>query len=89
MKYWVNLLPGFIFDIKYENLISDTKTEIQKLLNNCNLDWSNDCLNFYNNKRAIKTASDIQARSKIYNTSIDSWKNYGKYLNKYFVKLEN
>ena len=89
MKYWTNFLPDFIYDIKYENLISNTETEIQNLLSNCDLDWSNDCLNFYNNKKPIKTASDFQARSKIYNSSIDSWKNYEKYLNEYFTKLKN
>ena len=75
--------------INYENLISDSEKQIRDLLNFCNLDWQNDCLTFYNNKRPIKTASDIQARKKIYNTSIDSWKNYEKYLNDYFVKLKN
>ena len=89
MKYWNNLLPNFIFNIKYENLISDTKDEIKNLLRYCDLNWSNDCLNFYNNKRQIKTASDVQARSKIYTSSIDSWKNYEKYLSKYFIKLRN
>ena len=89
MKHWNKLLPNFIFDIQYENLISDTKNQIISLLNFCKLDWQKSCLEFYNNKRAIKTASDTQARSKIYNTSIDSWKNYDKFLNKYFLKLEN
>ena len=46
-------------------------------------------LKFYNNKRAIKTASDTQARKQIYKSSVDSWKNYEKYLIKYFNKLEN
>ena len=76
MNYWKNLLPNFIYNIKYESLISNTKSEIHSLLNNCDLDWNNDCLNFHNNKSRIKTASDVQARSKIYNSSIDSWKNY-------------
>ena len=89
MKYWANLLPDFIYDIKYENLISNTKIEIQNLLSNCNLKWSDDCLNFHNNKRSVKSASDAQVRSKIYNTSIDSWKNYEKYLKGYFTKLKN
>ena len=89
MKYWANLLPNFIYDIKYENLISNTKIEIQKLLKYCDLKWSDKCLNFYENKRPIQTASDVQARSKIYNDSIDSWKNYEKYLSKYFIKLKN
>ena len=44
-------------------------------------------MNYYNNKRAIRTASDIQARNKIYKTSIDSWKNYQKYVNKYVDKV--
>jgi len=35
------------------------------------------------NRKPIKTASDIQARSKIYSNSIDLWKNYEKYLGKF------
>ena len=89
MKYWNNLLPNFIFNIKYEKLISNTKLETQNLLKICDLDWDDACLNFYNNKRPIRTASDIQARSKIYKTSIDSWKDYEKYLNKYNAALKN
>tara|TARA_B100000315_G_scaffold254836_1_gene296739 strand:- start:1737 stop:3305 length:1569 start_codon:yes stop_codon:yes gene_type:complete len=89
MKYWTKLLPSFLYDIKYEDLISNTKIEIQKLLKYCNLNWSDDCLNFHNNKRLIKSASDIQVRRKIYSSSIDSWKNYEKYLSEYFTKLND
>ena len=89
MKYWNSILKDFIFNIKYENLILNTENEIKNLLKFCDLNWSNDCLNFYNNKRPIKTASDIQVRNKIYNTSINSWKNYENHLNEYFLKLKN
>ena len=89
MDYWRKLLPNFIFDIKYENLISNTKNEINDLLEFCNLNWSDSCLNFYENKRPIKTASHIQARSKIYKTSVDSWKKYEKNLSDHFKKLIN
>ena len=44
-------------------------------------------LNFYNNKRPIKTASDIQARNKIFKSSMNSWEKYEKYLKDYFKKL--
>ena len=87
MYHWNNLLPNFIFNIKYENLISNTKDEIINLLKFSNLEWDDKCLHFHNNKRAVKTASDVQARSKIYTSSIDSWKKYEKYLNEYFQKL--
>ena len=88
MSYWIKLLPDFIFNIKYENLISNTKSEVEKLLKFCDLDWSDDCLDFHKNKRPIKTASDTQARNKIFKTSIESWKNYKKFFTKNFTKLK-
>ena len=88
MDYWNNLLPGHVYNIKYENLINNTETEIRNLLKNCDLEWNDQCLKFYNNKRVIKTASDIQARNKIYTSSVDSWKNYEKYFKEDFAKLK-
>ena len=88
MRYWRKLFPNFIYDLKYEHLISNTKKQTQSLLNNCDLNWTNDCLNFYNNERLIRSASDTQVRSKIYNSSINSWKSFDKYLDKYFRKLK-
>ena len=82
-------IDELIFNLKYENLVSSTKIQIRDLLNFCKLDWQNACLEFYNNKRPIKTASDIQARNKMYNTSIGTWKNYEKYLKDYFIKIKN
>ena len=87
MKYWNSLLPNFILNIKYENLIKNTDKEVKDLLKFCNLDWESDCLKFYENKRPVKTASDVQVRSKIFNSSIDSWKNYEKNLNEYYANL--
>ena len=84
MSHWKNLFPDRIYNISYETLVRHPEKEIRKLLKFCNLTWESNCLNFYKNKRIIKTASDIQARKKVYNTSIDSWKRYNKYC--YFTK---
>ena len=89
MSHWNKLFPSFIFNISYESLIGDTKNQINKLLTFCNLEWQDDCLKFYNNKRPIKTASDNQARNKIFNSSINSWINYEKHLKKYMDQLIN
>ena len=87
MKHWNNLLPNFIHNINYEMLIKNTKKEVEKLINFCDLNWDQNCLTFYNNKRVVKTASNYQTRNKIYSTSINSWKNYEKHLKIIFDKL--
>jgi hypothetical protein len=89
MKYWKNILPKFVIDIKYEKIIQNPEQQIRNLLKLCNLSWNDNCLKFYNNKRAIKTASDTQARRKIYKSSVDSWKNYEKNLGEVFKRLPN
>ena len=86
MSYWKIVLPNFIFDINYESIINNTENQ-NKNINN--LPWNEKCLKFYENNRAIKTASDTQARNKIYKTSINSWKKFEEDLKSHFVDLPN
>ena len=80
MNFWNKSIPQFIHNIKYENLISDSENEIKNLLSFCNLDWEKSCLEFYKNKRAVKTVSSAQVRKSFYNSSIDSYINYESFL---------
>ena len=89
MAYWKEILPKFTIDIKYEKLIDNPDDEIQRLLLECNLEWNSNCLNYYNTERTIKTASDTQARKKIYKSSLDTWIKYEKNLKGAFNKLLN
>ena len=89
MAYWKEILPKFIIDVKYEKLIDNPDDEIQRLLLECNLEWNSNCLNYYNTERSIKTASDTQARKKIYKSSLDTWIKYEKNLKGAFNKLLN
>ena len=73
----------------YENIIRNPHREIKSLLKACDLDWNDNCLKFYENKRIVKTASDSQVRKKIYKTSLDSWKNYKKFMKSFFSNLPN
>ena len=81
MIFWNKSIPQFIHNIKYEHLISNAEGEITNLLNFCGLEWEKDCLQFYKNKRAIKTVSSAQVRKSFYNSSVDSYKNYERFLN--------
>ena len=88
MNFWNKSIPQFIHNIKYENLISDSENEIKNLLSFCNLDWEKSCLEFYNNKRAVKTVSSAQVRKSFYNSSVNSYKNYERFLTDLYSSLD-
>lgn len=87
MEHWRELIPDFIYDISYENLVSDQINETKKLIKFCNLTWDENCINFHENKRAVGTASLNQVRQKIYKGSVELWRNYEKTLPQLFNNL--
>jgi hypothetical protein len=70
-------------------VVKNSKNEIKTLIKKSDLSWEDNCLQFYKSKRIIKTASSTQARKKIYNTSINLWKNYEKDIGSFFKILPN
>ena len=81
MLFWDNILPNYYANIYYEELINDPKKQIEKLLNVCNLEWNENCMQFYNNKHFMSTGSNsINIHQPIYKTSMQYWKCYEKQL---------
>ncbi len=80
MKYWKKVLGDKIFLLKNENLIEDQKKTISNLLNFCNLNWQDQCLEFYKTKRDVRTISIRQVRNPINKKSLGIWKNYSESL---------
>ena len=80
MHYWHEIYPNKIYDISYEKLTDNQEEETRKLLDYCGLEWDENCMNFHNNKRAVKTASSLQVRKKMYQGSSEAWKEYEDYL---------
>ena len=76
MDFWHKKFPGKIYDVCYEDLSANQEQETKKLLEYCELDWDENCLNFHKNKRAVKTASSLQVREKMYQGSSEAWKKY-------------
>ena len=76
MGFWHKNFPGKIYDICYEDLTNNQEEETKKLLKYCELDWDENCLNFHKNERAVKTASSLQVREKMYQGSSEVWKKY-------------
>ena len=88
MKFWHSKIPEFIYTAEYEKIVSDKKNEIKKLLEFCQLEWDDNCLEHHKNtKTPIQTASISQAREPIYNSSVNSSDNYKDYLKEMFENL--
>ena len=71
MNFWNKNKKLNIFNINYENLVSEPETNIRKLINYCGLEWDDNCLNFHKQKLTIKTLSLSQANKPIYKTSVN------------------
>lgn len=87
MAHWHNVLPGRILDIHYEDTIADPEYWSRKLIEHVGLEWDDACLAPHKLDRMVKTASHWQVRQPIYNTSVQRWKNYEKYLEPLKVAL--
>ena len=87
MNFWKKTFPEEIYDLNYEKLINNPQSEIKNLIKFCDLEWEDNCLEFYNTKRSIKTLSVSEARKPIYKSSLSSSANFEKYLKKSFDKL--
>ena len=80
MNHWREVLPGSFYDISYEALINNQAEETKKLLNYCNLEWENSCLEFYNTDRQVSTLSANQVRKPIYTDSIKLSEQYASFI---------
>ena len=87
MSFWHELFPERIYDISYENLVNNQEHETRKLIEYCELDWDENCLNFHNNKRVVGTASVSQVRREMFQGSSEIWKKYQGYLEPLINKL--
>jgi tetratricopeptide (TPR) repeat protein len=81
MSHWRSMLPtDTLLEIRYEDLIADQTRVTGKLLEHCQLTWDDACLKFHQNPRPVRTASTLQVRRPLYNSSVQRWRAYEKYL---------
>jgi tetratricopeptide (TPR) repeat protein len=74
------VLPGRVHRVIYETMVDDTEREVRRLLDYCGLPFDERCLRFYENDRAVRTASSEQVRRPIYRDGVDHWQHYESWL---------
>jgi hypothetical protein len=80
MDYWKAMLPGFVYDLNYEELVKSPREQVKNLLHHCGLPRDNACLDFHQTRRRIGTASSAQVIRPIYGNSVNLWARYEKHL---------
>ena len=76
MEHWRSVIPGFVHDIQYEDMVADQAGQTRTLLEYCGLEWDDACLEFHKTNRPVRTASAEQVRRPIYKDSVQLWKQY-------------
>ena len=80
MNFWHKKIPNYIYDCSYEELVSNKENETRKLIEFCNLEWEDNCIDHTKNKTGIKTVSISQAREPVYKSSVNLYETYIEYL---------
>ena len=80
MAHWNGVIPNGIFGVRYEDLVTNQEPTSRQLIDFLGLDWDDACLDFHENTRVVKTASNLQVRKPMYADSIDRWRRYEEQL---------
>ena len=80
MRFWDEVLPGFVTRVIYEDLVASPEVGITRLLELCGLDFDPACLSFHETNRAVRTASSEQVRQPLYTSALEQWRHFEAYL---------
>lgn len=73
-------VPGAVHRVIYEDMVADTERQVRRVLGYLGLPFEQGCLEFYNNDRAVRTASSEQVRKPIFRDGLEPWRNYEPWL---------
>ena len=76
MHHFDAVLPGRVQRVFHEDMVVDTEQQVRRLLAHCGLDFEDSCLRFYDNERAVRTASSEQVRQPIFTSGLEQWRHY-------------
>ena len=82
-RYYEKHLGINCFKIRYEDVLHNFDTEIEKLFNYIDLPYNNELAKDFNNaasKKLITSASKDQVNKGLYQSSKQRWKNYRKFV---------
>ena len=87
-RHWRETLGSRVFELNYEDLVTDQEAQTRRLLDGLGLDFEEACLHFDTNAAPVATASAVQVRERVHSRSVQKWKKFGAQLQPLKKKLE-
>ncbi len=88
IEHWRNTLPQGLYELRYEDLVSDMPKTVAGLLQYIGLPWDDACLSFDQRQKSVATASMSQIRKGLYTSSVGRWQRYGDLFAPMIAELE-
>lgn len=80
MAHFDAVLPGRVHRVIHEAVIEEPEAQVRAMLDYLGVPFEEACLNFHQNKRAVRTASSEQVRRPINRDGVEQWKPYEQWL---------
>jgi tetratricopeptide (TPR) repeat protein len=80
MQHWGQVLPGWVLQVSYEDVVEDLEGNVRRILEFCGLEFEPACLDFHRTERSIPTPSSEQVRQPLFRAGLLQWRNYEPWL---------
>ena len=80
MRHFDEVLPGRVHRLIHDDLVDDLEGEVRRLLDYIGVPFEENCLRFFETKRAVHTPSSEQVRQPINRKGFGRWRNYEPWL---------
>ena len=80
MDHWDEVLPGFVLRVMHEDVVDDLEFQVRRMLDFCGLPFEEDCVQFHQTERNVRTPSSEQVRQPIFREGLDRWRRYEAHL---------
>ncbi len=75
MARWRAVIPATaMLEVRYEDLVADFEPQARRIVAHTGLAWHDDCLRFHDSRRPVTTASWMQVRKPVYQSSVGRWR---------------
>ncbi|MHA7859605.1 MAG: tetratricopeptide repeat-containing sulfotransferase family protein [Henriciella sp.] len=90
MDHWTQVLPANrVLKVQHEDVLSDLEGQVRRILDYCELPFEQECVNFHETQRAVRTASSEQVRQPLNRAGQNQWRAFESYLTPLKEALED